>query len=134
MGLNVTVLVTKNLQTKRGYRAQFLVDSGAIDSMAPASELRKAGIKPVGKMTYELADGSRRAFRFGSATFQFMGDIAFGRILFGDEGVEPLLGVTVLESVGILVDPATKKLRRLAAIPLKICQPKVNVVAMRPRR
>lgn len=120
MGLTyVTVLVTKDLKTKRGYRAQFLVDSGATDSLAPASRLRKAGIKPVSKMSYELADGTVREFQFGLVTFQFMGEITAGRILFGDEGVEPLLGVTVLESVGILVDPRTRALRRLPAIPLK---------------
>jgi len=120
MGLTyVTVLVTKNLQTKRGYRASFLVDSGATDTMAPASRLRKAGIKPVGKMTYELADGTTREYRFGLATFQFMGDITSGRIIFGDENAEPLLGVTALESVGILVDPRNHTLKRLPAIPLK---------------
>ena len=32
-----------------------------------------------------------------------MGEITGGRIIFGPEGIEPLLGVTALESVGILV-------------------------------
>jgi hypothetical protein len=34
-------------------------------------------------------------------------------------GSEPLLGVTALESVGIMVDPVNKTLNRLPAIPLK---------------
>nr|VFJ42908.1 MAG: hypothetical protein BECKFM1743A_GA0114220_1000222 [Candidatus Kentron sp. FM]VFJ43544.1 MAG: hypothetical protein BECKFM1743C_GA0114222_1000222 [Candidatus Kentron sp. FM]VFK05587.1 MAG: hypothetical protein BECKFM1743B_GA0114221_1000222 [Candidatus Kentron sp. FM] len=50
---------------------------------------------------------------------QLMGEITAGRILFGDKDIEPILGVTALESVGILVDPANKTLRRLPAIPLK---------------
>ncbi|MBI5014696.1 MAG: hypothetical protein HZB55_04300 [Deltaproteobacteria bacterium] len=33
--------------------------------------------------------------------------------------IEPLLGVTALESVGIVVDPANKTLKRLLAVPLK---------------
>ena len=33
--------------------------------------------------------------------------------------IEPLLGVTALESVGITVDPRTQTLKRLPAIPLK---------------
>ena len=42
-----------------------------------------------------------------------------GRVIFGPDRAEPLLGVTALESVGILVDPANKTLKRLPAIPLK---------------
>jgi hypothetical protein len=34
--------------------------------------------------------------------------------------MEPILGVTALESVGIVVDPANKTLKRLPAIPLKL--------------
>ena len=33
--------------------------------------------------------------------------------------VEPVLGVTALESVGITIDPASRTLKRLPAIPLK---------------
>jgi len=40
-------------------------------------------------------------------------------VVFGEPGSEPLLGVTALESVGIVVDPANKTLRRLPAISLK---------------
>ena len=42
-----------------------------------------------------------------------------GRVIFGPDNAEPLLGVTALESVGIVVDPANKTLKRLPAIPLK---------------
>jgi len=48
-----------------------------------------------------------------------MGEITAGRVIFGGPGTEPLLGVTALESVGIMVDPANKTLKRLPAIPLK---------------
>jgi len=48
-----------------------------------------------------------------------MGEITAGRVIFGPEGIEPILGVTALESAGITVDPATHTLRRLPAIPLK---------------
>lgn len=47
-------------RTRKKYRAQFLVDSGATDSMASGKALKKAGVKPVGRMAYELADGKRR--------------------------------------------------------------------------
>jgi clan AA aspartic protease len=102
-----------------GYEALFLVDSGAIDSMAPASALSAAGIQPVGSSSYELADGSVHEYQYGLAQIEFMGELTAGRVIFGPEGTEPILGVTALESVGVLVDPANQTLKRLPALPLK---------------
>jgi clan AA aspartic protease len=120
MGLiHVTVSLRPLPKSKKKYEADFLVDTGATDCLAPASKLKKAGIEPVGKMTYELADGKTTELEFGLAVIEFMGEITSGRILFGPEKAEPLLGVTALESVGILVDPSNQKLKRLPAIPLK---------------
>ena len=48
-----------------------------------------------------------------------MNETTAGRIIFGPENVEPLLGVTALESVGMTIDPANRTLKRLPAIPLK---------------
>lgn len=120
MGLTrVTVALRASQQAKKRYRAEFLVDTGATDSMAPASQLRAAGIKPIGKITYELADGTPKELAFGLAVIEFMGDITAGRVIFGPEGVEPILGVTALESTGIMVNPKDHTLKRLPAIPLK---------------
>ena len=87
--------------------------------MAPASELINAGIQPVGRASYELADGSSHEYAFGLAQIESLGEITAGRLIFGPEGVEPLLGVTSLESVGVIVDPTTQALKRLPAISLK---------------
>jgi len=102
-----------------GYEAVFLVDTGATDSIASAAKLAEAGIHPVGKTTYELADGSVNEYPFALAQIEFMGELTAGRVICGPEGVEPILGVTALESVGITVDPRTRTLKRLPAIPLK---------------
>jgi clan AA aspartic protease len=104
---------------RKKYAAEFLVDTGATDTLAPADELRRIGIKPVGKMAYELADGSREEFEFGLTEISFMGEITAGRVIFGPVNVEPLLGGTALESVGIIVDATNRTLKRLPAIPLK---------------
>jgi predicted aspartyl protease len=58
-------------------------------------------------------------YQFGLAQIEFMGEVTAGRIIFGPEGVEPILGVTALESVGVTLDPATHTLKRLPAVPLK---------------
>lgn len=120
MGLtHVTVSLKVPGSPNGGYNALFLVDTGATDSMAPASELVKAGIEPVGRTAYELADGTVHEYPFGLAQIEFMGEVTAGRVIFGPDGVQPILGVTALESVGITIDPATRTLKRLPAVPLK---------------
>jgi clan AA aspartic protease len=120
MGLTkVTTKLTNLLDPKKSFEALFLVDTGASDSMAPSDELEKLGIKQEGRMTYELADGTIREYPFGLVRIEFMGETTAGRVVFAAPGTEPLLGVTALESVGIVVDSASKTLKRLPAIPLK---------------
>ncbi|MEK7249960.1 MAG: aspartyl protease family protein [Bacteroidota bacterium] len=120
MGLTyVTVLVKPFGKNGKGFRTEFLVDSGATDTLAPANKLRKAGFKAIGKMAYELADGSVKEYQYGLGQIEFMGETTAGRIVFGPDDCAPLLGVTALESVGILVDPTNRTLKRLPAIPLK---------------
>lgn len=120
MGLiHVTVKLQASHTSIKKYQADFLVDTGATDSMAPASKLRAIGIKPVGKIVYELADGTPKEFSFGTAIIEFMGDITAGRVIFGPEGAEPILGVTALESTGVILNPKDHTLKRLPAIPLK---------------
>ncbi|MCX7044128.1 MAG: clan AA aspartic protease [Candidatus Sumerlaeota bacterium] len=115
----MTTKITGVEGARGSYEALFLVDTGATDSMAPADELAAIGVQKSGKTAYELADGSIKEYPLGLAKIEFMGEITAGRIIFGAPNSEPLLGVTALESVGIMVDPTNKTLKRLPAIPLK---------------
>jgi len=120
MGLTkVTTKVTPFGNGEKSYEAVFLVDTGAADTLVPVGELEKIGLRREGKMSYELANGEVREYAYGLARIEFMGEITAGRVIFGEPDCEPLLGVTALESVGIMVDPTNKTLRRLPAIPLK---------------
>jgi clan AA aspartic protease len=116
---HVTVRLRSPARRNGAFEADFLVDTGATDCLAPASKLRRADIKPAGKTAYELADGTVHEYEFGLAKIEFMGEITAGRVIFGPDDAEPILGVTALESVGITVDPANRQLKRLPAIPLK---------------
>ena len=110
----------KALGTSAGtYEADLLVDAGATDCLAPAGKLRQIEVQPVGTMVYELADGTKHEYAFGLVEIRFMSEITAGRVVFGPDDVEPVLGVTALESVGITIDPANRTLKRLPAIPLK---------------
>ena len=116
---HVTVTLRARTGSRKKYEARFLVDTGAIDCLAPASKLEKAGFRRAGRMTYEMADGSTADFDFCLADIKFMGEITAGRVIFGPENAGPLLGVTALESAGIVIDPSTQGLKRLPAVRLK---------------
>ena len=115
----VTTKLTSFTSPDKSYESVFLVDTGADDSMAPRNELENIDIRSEGKMSYELADGTVKEYNYGLVKIEFLGEITAGRVIFGDDDCEPLLGVTALESVGIMVDPTNRTLRRLPAIPLK---------------
>ncbi|MCP4147613.1 MAG: clan AA aspartic protease [bacterium] len=120
MGITkVTVNVSNLTQSKPAYEESFLVDTGAIDCMAPAGKLTGAGIEVEGKAVYELANGTPVEYKYGFAIIELMGSRTVSQIIFGPEDTEPILGVVVLENIGIMVDPVNKTLKRIAAKPLK---------------
>ncbi len=120
MGLtHVAVTLLLQSDSAESYDAEFLVDTGAFDTMAPASALKKLGIAPVGKDFYELANGEVAEFEHGVARMTFMGETIGTRILFGPDNSAPILGVVALEQAGFIVDPKNQTLRKLRARPLK---------------
>ena len=120
MGLTHTLVKLRNLSSANGtYEADFLVDTGATDSLVPGSELRRIGVQPVGRSAYELANGENVEYEFGLVEIGFMGEVTAGRVIFGPDDSSPILGVTALESAGMTIDPASRTLRKLPAIPLK---------------
>jgi clan AA aspartic protease len=119
VGLTHVAVRLSSSESTETYTADFLVDTGAIDSMAPAPDLSLIGIRRVGQRRYELADGTVHEYAFGLARIEFMGEITAGRVIFGPEGVEPILGATALESAGMIVDPGTQTLKRLPTVSLK---------------
>ena len=120
MGLTHIKASLKALGSPDGtFEADFLVDTGATDCLAPAGPLEDIGVQPVGTRAYELADGTRHEYPFGLVQIEVLGEVTAGRVVFGPDGVEPILGVTVLESAGLSVDPTTQQLRKLPAVPMK---------------
>lgn len=120
MGItHVTAKVQSLSKQGTPYEAEFLVDTGAIDCLAPRDALLAAGISPEGKAVYELANGQPIEYEFGFARISFLGEETVTQIIFGPAEVEPILGVVALENTGVVVDPITKTLKRLHAKPLK---------------
>ena len=97
----------------------FLVDTRATDTVISASELEIIGVTREDKNVYELADGTTVSYDTGYAFVSVNGKKVVANVVFGEEGCEPLLGVTVLESAGFVVDPVHQILKRVESIPLK---------------
>ena len=120
MGLtHVTVRIEGLNRSEFPFEDEFLVDTGAIDCLVPASKLIKAGIAIEGNDVYELANGDVIEYPFGFARVSFMGSETVTQVIFGTEDTEPILGVVALENTGIGVDPVSLTLKRMAAKPLK---------------
>lgn len=120
MGLtHVTVALSNLRKDKRPFEAEFLVDTGAIDCLAPAKALVEAGISVEGKDVYELANGEVVEYPYGFARVSFMGAETVAQVIFGPDDCEPILGVAALENTGIGIDPTTLSLKKMAAKPLK---------------
>ena len=119
MGLTHIAVTIRNRDSNQTFSGKFLVDTGSTDSMVPAGELKRIGITPIGKKTYELASGALEEFEISYAEFSFLDERIVGRVIFGPDNTEPILGVIALESMGVIVDPVNQTLKKLPALPLK---------------
>ena len=119
MGLTHVAVRLFNSDSQDAYEEDFLVDTGTMDTMAPAFELKKIGMQPVGKDIYELASGEIVEYEYGNAEVTFMGQNVPVRMIFGPDNSKPILGVVALETAGFIVDPKNQTLRKLRARPLK---------------
>ena len=117
----VDVTIRNPADPQRSWTGKFLVDTGAFDSLVPRVHLEEIGLKPKGCREYVLADGKPVSLDITIAEIEFEGEVVGGTIVYGDEGAEPLLGVTALESGGFEVDPRNEELKRLPAVLLKAC-------------
>jgi len=87
----------------------FLVDTGAIYSVVPASLLETL-VPRLKRAEFTLADGSRQSYEIGEAFFELGTSLGTSQVVFGPEGVTPLLGAFTLESLGLMVNPVTREL------------------------
>jgi clan AA aspartic protease len=98
--------------SRKSWTGSALVDTGATDTFLPASVLRKLGIHPSERRSYELADGTELELPIGFGVIEILGRAAGATLVFAGESEEPLLGVTVLESTGLWIDPKHEQLIR----------------------
>lgn len=114
----VDVTIRNPADPGRSWTGKFLVDTGAFDSLVPRERLEAIGLKPRGSRDYFLADGKPVILEATVAEIEFEGEVVGGTVVYGEEGTEPLLGVTALESGGFEIDPRSERLKRLPGVRL----------------
>jgi len=87
-----------------------LVDTGAFYTQAPASLLDELGVERTRSITLEFADGRTGQYDVGRAWASVNGKQEITLVVFGEDGVEPLLGAYTLEGLSLTVDPVAERL------------------------
>jgi clan AA aspartic protease len=87
-----------------------LADTGATLSVVPAPLLHRLGVQRLRQVSVVLADGRHARRDVGEATVVVNEDAAPCRVVFGEPGDAVLLGLTVLEQLGLAVDPVQRHL------------------------
>jgi predicted aspartyl protease len=95
---------------------EFMIDSGAIYTVAPATVLDELGIKPIAEEKFWPANGERIIRKRGIAFFKFGDKVGGADVIFGEDGDSNLLGATTLESLGLALDPFKRELKPLPMI------------------
>src|SRR5437899_3226536 len=86
-----------------------LADTGATLSVIPAEILHQLGISTLRRISLVLADGRRAERDVGEAAVAVNGESVPCRVVFGQAG-DATLGLTVLEQLGLAVDPVQRRL------------------------
>ncbi len=94
-----------------------LVDTGALDSVFPASLLGELHLQPLRTYTYILADGSSIELPYGQAVLEINGETRICPVVFGPSD-EALLGANTLQIFKLLVDSNRQSLVPGDAWPL----------------
>ena len=111
MGITNAILTVKeHRKSVKKAEVNFLIDSGAVYSLVPGKILDELENEPYKEMSFTLADGTKTKRQVCSAYFEFEGERGPAPVIYGEEGDEPLLGATTLESLGLILNPFTRTL------------------------
>ncbi len=123
--MRVNAIVRNPADLERAWEGTFLVDTGAIDCVVPRRHLERIGLVPMDRRVYGLADGREIGLDVTFAVIEFMdGRTAKDIVMLEDDDAEPLLGVTVLESLGIEIDARNEQLTKLPSTRMRAFHPR----------
>ncbi len=109
MGIFRVPLQVTNPLTGQSETVEAVVDTGAADSVIPASILRRLAIEPMRTVRFMTASGEQVEYGVGIASFSAQGFRCHANVVFGPE-TNPLMGATTLEQLYLAVNPRTQQL------------------------
>lgn len=111
MGITTVQLTVKNpLNPNKSAEGEFLVDSGAHFTVLPAAMVKKLHIKPSYAQRFSLADGRIMQRNVGNAAVVLDKREMVVPVVLGEAQDGGLLGVTTLESFGLMLDPFRREI------------------------
>ncbi len=108
--VRVGIVVSNPRTGARSEEITALADTGATLTVIPGEILRTLGVQRIRTISLLLADGRRAERGVGDAEVAVNGESVPGRVVFGESGDAVLLGLTVLEQLGLAVDPVQRRL------------------------
>lgn len=110
MGTFSTTIEIGNLSGECYVAMEALADTGASTTVVPRSILDGLGILPTRQETFEYASGERVELDMAQAWARVEGRETYTWVIFGEDGVAPILGAYTLEGVFLAVDPYNQRL------------------------
>ena len=109
MGTFSVTIRIGDLGGTRFEEVEAMADTGATTTVIPRAILDGLGISPTHRETFEYASGQQTQLDMAQATAQAEGRETITWVIFGEEGISPLLGAYTLEGLFLAVDPYNQR-------------------------
>ena len=94
-----------------------IVDTGSTYTWVRASRLRELGIEPMARVRFRTIEGRVIERDISEVVIECMGERATRIVVFAQESDAEVLGVDALEGLRLEVDPVTRQLKKVEALP-----------------
>ena len=106
---NITIQIA-NRNGERFEDVEAMADTGAVTTVIPRPILAGLGIAPTRRETFQYAGGQQVQLDLAQANARVNGIETVTWVIFGEEGMSPLLGAYTLAGVFLAVDPYNQQL------------------------
>ena len=110
MGISC-VMATLHHPSRRGtgLRVRCLLDTGAIFTVLPRHVWMRLRLEPLETAEFTLADGTVMRRGVSEARFTIEGKSRTSPVVLGEAGEAALLGAVTLETLGLMVNPLSRR-------------------------
>jgi len=107
---NLSIEVSQSGDPDKKTTLDFFIDSGAVYSVVPQKHLKILGILSDEEREFILANGQKMKRKLGIERFSYKGRTGGAPVVFGEKGDSTLLGATLLEAMGFVLNPFKRDL------------------------